>query len=102
MGLPLALAPMAAGPEFHVTLKLVLVLLAVAALWVLTLLVKPFGRCWRCGGRGNIIRKGKRTAPRCWLCKGKGRRQRTGSRTVHRIRRHAVAGWHARRETGPR
>lgn len=61
--------------------------------WVLSLLVHPFGRCWRCGGKGNIRRKGSRRAPKCPLCKGLKRRQRTGSRTVHRIRRQVVKHW---------
>lgn len=68
------------------------------AFWLLTLYIKPFGRCWRCRGKGNIVRKGARKAPKCWLCKGAGRRQRTGSRAVHRIRRSAVAGWQGRKE----
>lgn len=94
---PLALAPMAAGHlDVHVTLKLVLVLIAVAAFWLLTLLLKPFGRCWACGGKG--VRVQGRRVRKCWLCKGKGRRQRTGSRTVHRIRRTAVAGWRTRKD----
>lgn len=94
---PLALAPMVAGhPELHVSLKLVLWLLLIAVFWLLTLLVKPFGRCWLCGGKGMRVRG--RRARKCWLCKGKGRRQRTGSRTVHGIRRAAVAGWQARKD----
>ena len=44
--------------------------------WLASLYFKPFGACWRCGGRGNIVRKGKRKAPKCWACKGIGRRQR--------------------------
>jgi hypothetical protein len=74
-----------------------LILLAIAAAWVASLLVHPFGRCWRCGGKGNIVRKGRRTAPRCPLCNGARRRQRTGSRTVHRIRRQVAAYWRGTR-----
>ena len=85
MGWPLALVPMAGHPELHISLKLVLAFIAVAVFWLLTLLVKPFGRCWLCSGRG--VRVHGRRARKCWLCKGKGRRQRTGSRTVHRVRR---------------
>jgi hypothetical protein len=70
-----------------------LILFAVAVAWVLSLLVKPFGRCWRCGGRGNLRRRGRRRAPKCPLCKGAKRRQRLGSRTVHRIRRQVVSSW---------
>ena len=77
-----------------------LIIIAIVVFWLLTLLVKPFGRCWACGGRGWRISKRRHRARKCWLCKGKGRRQRTGSRTVHRIRRSAVAGWRARHERG--
>ena len=75
----------------------ILIGFAVAVLWVGSLLVKPFGRCWLCGGKGNLRRKGSRRAPRCPLCKGTGRRQRTGSRTVHRIRRQVAAHWRGQR-----
>jgi hypothetical protein len=70
-----------------------LVLFGLAAAWLASLYVKPFGRCFLCWGRGNIRRKGKRRAPKCWLCKGLGRRQRTGSRTVVRTVRHVTANW---------
>jgi hypothetical protein len=96
MAWPLALAPTVAGPELHVTLKLVLWALLGIVFWLLSLLIKPFGRCWRCRGRGILIR-GRRSR-KCWACRGKGRRQRTGSRTVHRIRRAAAAGWQARKD----
>jgi hypothetical protein len=76
----------------------ILIAFAIAAAWVLSLLVHPFGRCWRCGGKGNIVRKGRRRAPVCPVCKGMKRRQRFGSRTVHRIRRTAAAGWQARKD----
>jgi hypothetical protein len=69
----------------------VLIVAGVAAFWVLTLLVKPFGRCFLCRGKGNIVRRGRRRAPRCPLCKGIGRRQRLGSRAVHRVRRRVMA-----------
>jgi len=69
-----------------------LALFAVAALSVLSLLVRPFGKCWRCRGKGNI-RKGRRRAPKCWACKGLRRRQRLGSKTVHRVRRQVAAHW---------
>jgi len=106
---PLALAPTAGHPDalklvfaavlwvLHVILTFgLLKLLLIAAAWILTLLVHPFGRCFLCWGKGMRI-KGRK-ARKCWLCKGKGRRQRTGSRTVHRIRRLAAAGWRARRD----
>jgi hypothetical protein len=65
----------------------ILLAFAAAIIWVGSLYVKPFGRCWRCGGKGNLHRKGSRRAPVCPLCKGMKRRQRTGSRTVHRAAR---------------
>jgi hypothetical protein len=65
----------------------ILIASAAIAIWLGSLCVKPFGRCWRCGGRGNLHRKGSRRAPVCPLCKGMKRRQRTGSRTVHRAAR---------------
>ena len=77
-----------------------LIMLAAVAVWLISLLVHPFGRCWRCGGRGNIVRRGHRRAPRCRVCKGSGRWQRFGSRTVHRVRRTAVAGWRNRNQDG--
>jgi hypothetical protein len=45
----------------------ILIALAIAAAWVLSLYLKPFGKCWRCGGRGNLHRKGRRRAPVCPL-----------------------------------
>ena len=47
-----------------------LITFTVAVVWVLSLLVHPFGKCWACRGKGNIRRKGSRRAPKCWLCKG--------------------------------
>jgi hypothetical protein len=61
--------------------------------WVLSLLVRPFGKCFACRGRGVRIRKGSRRARKCRLCQGRRRRQRTGSRTVHRVRRQVTAHW---------
>ena len=95
------LAALAAVPAAHSHLdvpRTVLLITAIAAIWVLTLLVKPFGKCWLCRGKRVRIVGGRRKARRCWACKGTGRRQRTGSRTVHRIRRTALAGWQARKD----
>ncbi len=55
-----------------------LIVLAVAAAWVLSLLVRPFGRCWLCRGKGNLRRRGRRRAPKCSMCQGARR---------HRVRR---------------
>jgi len=70
-----------------------LIITGLAALWVASLIVKPFGKCLRCRGKGNIRRKGRRRTPVCRWCHGAGRRQRIGSRTVHRIRRQVAAHW---------
>jgi hypothetical protein len=70
-----------------------LIVFTVAVLWVGSLVVHPFGRCWRYWGKGNLRRKGRRRAPKCWACHGLRRRQRLGSRTVHRIRRQVAAHW---------
>ena len=62
----------------------ILIAFAIAAAWIGSLYVKPFGKCRRCGGKGNLHRKGSRRAPVCPRCKGRKRGQRLGSRTVHR------------------
>ena len=74
-----------------------LIILGAAALWVASLIVHPFGRCWLCRGEGNLRRTGSRRAPKCPLCKGLKRRQRIGSRTIHRIRRQVVTHWRGSR-----
>ena len=64
----------------------VLIALAVAAAWLGSLWVHPFGKCIRCRGR-RVVMRGTKKRPkpvRCKTCKGIGRRQRTGSRTLHR------------------
>ncbi len=89
----------AAVPATHLDVpRTVLLIAAVLAVWVLSLLVRPFGRCWRCRGNRVLIVRGGRKARKCWACKGTGRRQRTGSRLVHRVRRTAAAGWQARKD----
>ena len=90
----------AAAPATHLDVpRTVLLVVAVLAAWLLSLLVRPFGRCWLCHGQARPHRPGaRRKAKRCWACKGTGRRQRTGSRLVHRVRRTAVAGWQARKD----
>ena len=54
----------------------ILIAFAIAAAWIGSLYVKPFGKCWRCGGKGNLHRKGSRRAPVCPRCKGRKRGQR--------------------------
>jgi DnaJ-class molecular chaperone len=62
---------------------LILLTIAAIAIRVGVLYLRPFGRCPKCKGRGNIQR-GKRR-PVCPRCKGLKRIQRTGSRAVHRL-----------------
>ena len=83
-------------------MNVALVVLVVAVLWVLSLRVKPFGRCIACRGKGVRVKKAgrKSKARKCWLCKGKRRRQRIGSRTVHRVWGAAAAAWQHRQEAG--
>ena len=63
----------------------ILIAFAIVVIWVGSLYVRPFGRCGRCRGRGNLHRKGSRRAPVCPRCHGARRQQRRGSRTVHRV-----------------
>jgi len=66
-----------------VTVHLVLAVLAVLALRVGFLYLRPFGPCPKCAGTGNIQRGRRR--PVCPRCKGKRRVQRRGSHTIHRL-----------------
>jgi hypothetical protein len=90
----LAAVPAAAGSHLDIP-RTVLLIVAVVAVWLLTLLVRPFGKCWLCRGKRVRIVRGRRRrkARKCWACKGVGRRQRIGSRTVHRARRMAMSAW---------
>jgi DnaJ-class molecular chaperone len=67
-----------------VNANLALAVLAVIALRVGFLYLRPFGSCPRCKGTGHI-KRGPRRRPVCPRCKGRKRVQRTGSRTVHRL-----------------
>ena len=96
----LAALAAAAGHGGTSTPRLILAAVIVLAVWAGTLLLRPFGKCWRCRGRRVLVVKGRRKARTCWACKGAGRRQRIGSRTVHRIRRTAAAGWQSRTNGG--
>lgn len=46
-----------------------LLVLVVLVVWVASLVVHPFGKCWACGGQGVHARKGHRKAKarKCWL-----------------------------------
>jgi hypothetical protein len=41
----------------------ILIAFAIAAAWVLSLYLKPSGKCWPSGGRGNLHRKGVLPCP---------------------------------------
>jgi DnaJ-class molecular chaperone len=66
--------------------NLILAVIAALAVWVGSLYLRPFGRCGKCKGTGNI-KRGKRRVKVCPRCKGHRRVQRRGSRTVHRLAR---------------
>jgi hypothetical protein len=62
---------------------------AAFAIWVVSLLLHPFGKCSRCGGK-RVVMRGSKTRPRPRTrprCAGLGRRQRRSSRTVHQLLR---------------
>ena len=66
------LAVLAAVPAAHSHLavpRTVLLIIVIAAVWVLTLLVRPFGKCWLCRGKRVRVVKGRRKARKCWACK---------------------------------
>lgn len=79
-------------------MTVVLVVFVVLTVWIVSLIVHPFGKCFACRGKGVRVKQGRGKARKCWLCKGKRRRQRFGSKRVHRIRRTVIAGWQARKE----
>jgi DnaJ-class molecular chaperone len=66
-----------------VNAHLILLAIAVLAMWVGWLYVAPFGRCGKCHGAGHV-RRGRQVKV-CPRCKGRRRVQRRGSRTVHRL-----------------
>jgi DnaJ-class molecular chaperone len=76
-----------------VTVHLALAVLAVIAVRVGFLYLRPFGACPKCKGTGHIQRG--RHRPVCPRCKGRRRIQRRGSRTVHRLARKIRHGLHA-------
>jgi hypothetical protein len=61
LAIPLALMrPGELAAAAHASLDVpwtVLLLAALGAAWVLSLLVRPFGRCWLCRGNGDLRRK---------------------------------------------
>jgi DnaJ-class molecular chaperone len=71
--------------------SLILLVIAALALWAGSLYLRPFGRCGKCDGTGNVPH-GKRRMKVCPRCKGRRRVQRAGSRTVHRLARRIRQG----------
>ena len=60
-------------------MTVVVIGLVVIVVWIISLVVKPYGRCGRCDGTG---RKGRRGS--CPRCGGTGRKPRVGVRSTHR------------------
>jgi hypothetical protein len=46
--------------------------LTLASLWLVPLLVHPFGRCWLCGGKGNCGTRDPAGRPAARWAKGSG------------------------------
>jgi hypothetical protein len=90
-------------------LTVILIGLAVAACYLLSLYVKPIRSCPRCGGTGaRLTRAGRPTGGTCRRCRGIGRIRRTGAVAVHRfywsaigdqLRERRRAGHQARQRT---
>ena len=67
-------------------LTVILIGLAVAACYVLSLYVKPIRSCPRCRGTGaRLTRAGRPGRGTCRRCRGAGRIRRTGATAVHRF-----------------
>lgn len=65
-------------------LTLILLALAAAVVWALSVYAYPFRPCRRCGGTGHKPGSTRRRFGPCNRCQGTGRTQRIGSRTAHR------------------
>jgi len=55
-----------------------------AACWVVSLYLWPFGPCAKCSGSGRNAGSNRKRFGECKRCGGSGRRQRLGSKAVHR------------------
>jgi hypothetical protein len=73
----------------------ILIAFAIAAAWVLSLYLKPFGTCWRCGGRGNHAPQGPPQSAR--LPAVQGQEAPPADRLAHRPPRRP----HGPRRAGP-
>lgn len=65
-------------------ITLLLLVIAAAVIWMVSLYVYPFRVCRRCGGTGHKRGSTWRRLGLCPRCTGTGRSQRLGSRFVHR------------------
>ena len=74
-----------------------LIVSGLAAAWVLSLLVHPFGRCWLCRGKARSAVKGRRRPASAGLARAPAAASGSAPRTVHRIRRQVAAHWRGQR-----
>jgi DnaJ-class molecular chaperone len=65
-------------------ITMILLGLAAAVVWAVSVYVYPFRPCGRCGGTGRKPSSTRRRFGLCGRCAGTGRVQRIGSRTAHR------------------
>ncbi|HEY9411205.1 MAG TPA: hypothetical protein VIP77_16620 [Jiangellaceae bacterium] len=70
----------------------VLIAAVIAALYLLTCLIWPFGKCRRCKGGGKFTAPSGKAFRHCRKCKGTGHRVRPGRHVINRIRDTRRAG----------
>jgi hypothetical protein len=76
----------AAAAQSHLSpFAVALVLIVLAAVWVISLLLWPLAPCRHCGGRGKNAGSTGRRWGKCRHCGGSGSRQRLGSRLARKI-----------------
>lgn len=75
----------AASPGHASPVPLILLIAGIGVVWVISLLLWPYGPCRRCDGTGKNVGSNGRRWGTCRRCKGTGRRLRFGARLVHRI-----------------
>ena len=79
----------------HDPTAVILIIIAVMALWAGSRYRWPFGQCPRCKGTGLNRGSSRKRFGECPRCRGRRRVQRHGSRSVHRVAQ-AVRGETAR------
>jgi hypothetical protein len=62
----------------------ILITLAAAAAYAVSLWLWPFRPCSKCNGTGRNSGSSRRRFGQCTRCRGSGRRRRLGAKTVHR------------------